>query len=53
MANIGKEKVIKDFSSHYYGGVLILDTSGGAERYATFQDTQIVPGQAIIAKLDK
>ncbi|XP_014292515.1 alpha-glucosidase isoform X1 [Halyomorpha halys] len=53
MANIGKEKVNKDFSSHYYGGVLILDTSGGAERYATFQDTQLVPGQAIIAKLDK
>lgn len=53
LANLGKEPVKKDFSKHYYGGVVLLDTAGDQDRYITFQSIELVPGQALLTKLDK
>ncbi|KAL1139481.1 hypothetical protein AAG570_006465 [Ranatra chinensis] len=51
--NFGKNTAIKDLSSIYYGGVVVLDNLGKVGRYIKFQDLTLQSGQVIVTKLDK
>ncbi|XP_014244674.1 neutral and basic amino acid transport protein rBAT-like [Cimex lectularius] len=53
IANLGHEAIKKDLSSFYYGGVIVLDSTGKKDTYMTFQDIRLTPGEVKLAKLDK
>lgn len=52
LANIGKTNTIKDLSSIFYGGQVILDHEGNSGYSITFHKLILNPGEIYLIKID-
>lgn len=53
VANFGNEMRVKDLSSLYYGGHVVVGPSYRLNRDVYFKKLTVSPGEAFVIKLDK